>query len=184
MLRPGAPDGERSSRVKVADRGFASQQSASLVPIKRSKLRRFVLYDGRELCVSLRRLEVNHFFNFIDFERCAPGALNTINRLYQPELLSQNPQRLVFTIGQERFNQAPATAAHAIEIDFELRRSAALAPALRRLGQGPQSGAQLPRPPVRALGPPKWGRSGHGASRSELNEPFLPWSSVLCSPLR
>jgi hypothetical protein len=32
-------NGERSSRVKTADRGFASRQSASLVPIKRGKLR-------------------------------------------------------------------------------------------------------------------------------------------------
>ena len=30
-------DGERSSRVKIADRGFASRQSASLVSIKRGK---------------------------------------------------------------------------------------------------------------------------------------------------
>jgi hypothetical protein len=47
-------DGELSSRVKTADRGFASRQSATLVPIKRSKLRKFVLYDGRELCVPSR----------------------------------------------------------------------------------------------------------------------------------
>ena len=30
-------DGERSSRVKITDRGFASRQSASLVSIKRGK---------------------------------------------------------------------------------------------------------------------------------------------------
>jgi hypothetical protein len=109
-------DGERSSRVKIADRGLASRQSASLVPIKRGKLRRFVLYDGRELCVPLERLKVNQLFNLIDLERSGPGPLKTINRLHQPELLSQNSQRLVLRIGQEPCNQGPTTAAHAIEI--------------------------------------------------------------------
>jgi hypothetical protein len=35
--------GERSSRVKIADRGFASRQGASLVPIERGNLRNFFL---------------------------------------------------------------------------------------------------------------------------------------------
>jgi hypothetical protein len=100
-------DGERSSRVKIADRGFASRQSASLVPIKPGELRRFVLYDGRELCVPLERLKVDHLFNLIDLERRALGALNTINRLHLPEVLSQNSQQLALRIGQEACNQAP-----------------------------------------------------------------------------
>ena len=66
-------DSDRSSHVKIADRGFASRQSASLVPIKRGKLRRFVLYNGRKLCVPPERLKVNHLFNLIDLERCAQG---------------------------------------------------------------------------------------------------------------
>jgi hypothetical protein len=61
---------------------------------------------------------VNQLFNLINLERWAPGALNTINRLHQPELLSQNSQRLVRRIGQEPCNQAPTNAAHAIEIDL------------------------------------------------------------------
>ena len=111
-------DGERSSRVKIADRGFASRQSASLVSIERGKLRRFVLCDGRELCVPLERLKVTQLFNLIDLERRTPNALDTINCLHQLELLSQNSQRLVRRIGQEPCNQAPTNAAHAIEIDL------------------------------------------------------------------
>jgi hypothetical protein len=61
---------------------------------------------------------VNQLFNLIDLERSGPGPLKTINRLHQPELLSQNSQRLVLRIGQELCNQAPTNAAHAIEIDL------------------------------------------------------------------
>jgi hypothetical protein len=63
---------------------------------------------------------VNQLFNLIDLERSGPGPLKTINRLHQPELLSQNSQRLVLRIGQELCNQAPTNAAHAIEIEIDL----------------------------------------------------------------
>jgi hypothetical protein len=77
-----------------------------------------ILDDGCELFVAFERPRVVHLLDLTDLERVAAEALNTINRLHQPELLPQNFERLVLGIGQEPCNQAPTTAAHAIEIDL------------------------------------------------------------------
>jgi hypothetical protein len=109
-----------ASSIKAADRRLAPWQGPSLVPLKCGKLGRSLPDDGREFFVAFERLQVNHLLDLVDFEWCAPEALHLVDLFHPPELLSEGLQRLVAGVGQQPWNQAPTTVAHAINIDLGL----------------------------------------------------------------